>query len=52
MTSVTAHSRIPVCTAEVVFGQGTGQSPKDIDSTFFSSAEDLPDDVNIVKDLG
>ena len=47
------HSRIPACTAEVVFGQGTGQSPKDIGSTFFSSAEDLPDDLDIPNiDLG
>ena len=46
------HSRIPTCTAEVFFGQGTGQSPKDIGFTFLPSSEDLPDDINIVKDLG
>ena len=42
------HSRIPAYTAEDFFGQGTGQSPKDIGSTFLSSSEDLPDDINIV----
>ena len=50
-----SHSRIPACTAEDFedfFGQGTGQSPKDIGSTFFSSSEDLPDEINIFKDLG
>jgi len=46
------HSCIPACTAEDFFGQGAGQSPKDIGSTFFSSSEDLPDDINIIKDLG
>ena len=46
------HSRIPAGAAEVFFGQGTGQSPNDIGSTFFSSSEDLPDDINIVRDLG
>ena len=44
-----SHIRIPACTAEVFFGQGTGQSPKDIGSTFLSSSEDLPDDLNIVN---
>ena len=37
---------------QTFFGQGTGQSPKDIGSTFLSSTEDLPGDLNIIKDLG
>ena len=47
-----SHRRIPTCTGEVFFGQGTGrQSLKDIGSTFLSSSEDLLDDINIVKGL-
>ena len=53
MTSAThTDASIPACTAEVFFGQGTGQSPKDIGSTFLSSSEDWPDDINIIKNVG
>ena len=44
------HSRMPG-PADVTFGQGPGQSPKDIGSTSFSSSGDLPKDINIVINL-